>query len=325
NLDSIRWWHWPLWASAAVTAYYFHPMVMYAAVFACGWMILRVDQNRKTNWKTQRWPVFATMLVMLGAISFVKYKWLKLDWYDAAALKRTKAFTELWPNWIDLPSNRDLWQYCLSDYWFVPAGLLVSVVYYLWKKQFWTAAFTALYPMAYVFLVNVPYHESTHQFYMENLWLPLGLFAAAPLVFDVLPGLFSEKVTLWVVAVISFIGIARIAQAHEPWTARLRWEQQFLEKTGNIPEQKLLLTENQVPMDTFKLAWGMAYEFLMLSSLESPEQVRSILVTNEPQRYDTLLAKPRLFLGPFKNYEYAAMPARYFQLQDTSAYIRWKE
>ena len=180
------------------------------------------------------------------------------------------------------------------------------------------------YPLGFVFLVNVPYHESTHQFYMENLWLPLGLFAALPLVFDVLPAIFSEKRSVLLVGALALLGILRIGLAHEPWTVRLDWERNFLRETAALPAKKLLLTEQQVPMDTFKLAWGMPYEFLLLSSLSSPDSARCILVTNEPNRYDsTLTSQPRLFLGAFKNYPYEALPARYFHFQDSSSYVRW--
>ena len=333
SLSNIRWWHWPLWLAAVVTAFYFHPMVLYAAIFAAAFFIIRplysntYKENKAAETSPffqQEWPVYATMLLLFGLTAFTKFKLLKLDWYDAIALKRTEAFGQLWPHWFDIQSNRDLLKYCLSDYWFVPLALAVSVAFYTWKKRWLQAALVAAYPLGFVLLVNVPYHESTHQFYMENLWLPLGLFAAIPLVFDVLPGLVTEKWRLIIVGSIALLGIVRIGRAHESWTARLDWERRFLQETAHLPNKKLLLTEQQVPMDTFKLSWGMPHEFLLLSSLESPDSARCILVTNEPQRYDsTLMANPRLFLGSFKNYGFEALPTRYFDFKDTSGYVRW--
>jgi hypothetical protein len=331
--STLQWWQWPLWLAGIVTAFYFHPMVMYAAIFCCLFFIVKLLSEPKTAaekpgkrfFLSQNGSLYVLMLLVFSITTFVKFKVLKLDWYDAAALKRSAAFTQLWPNWFDIPSNRDLLKYCLSDYWFVPVALAASIAFYFMKKQWWLAALVLFYPIAFALLVNVPYHESTHQFYMENLWLPLGLFAAVPLVFDVLPNVFSEKKAILPVAIVVFLGIVRIALAHQPWTARLDWERHFLKKTAGLSQRKLVLTEQQVPMDTFKLAWSMPYEFLMISALESPDSARCILVTNEPQRYDsTLMAQPRLFLGAFKNYPFEALPNRYFNFQDTSAYVRWK-
>ncbi len=299
--------------AAVVTAFYFHPLVLYAAVFGCLFFMLEKSDSAK-------WPLHGAMLGVLAATIFVKYNLLKLDWYDAVAVERAEAFGQLWPHWFDLPSHRDLLRYCTSDYWFLPAGLLASVGFYVWEKRWLKAALVGLYPLGYVLLVNIPFHESSHQFYMENLWLPLGLFAALPLVFDVLPGLLSGRGQFIVLALVLTASLLRIGLAHRPWSDRLAWEQHFLNKTAQFPTQKLLLTEQQVPLDTLKLVWGTPYEFLLLSALASPDSARCILVTNEPQRYDTLLTKPRLFLGTFKNYPYEQLPERYFRLRDTTAY-----
>ena len=88
---------------------------------------------------------------------------------------------------------------------------------------------------------------------------------------------------------------------------------------------RLILTEKQIPVDTFKLSWAMTYEFLFLSALESPDSARVILVTGEPQRYDTLHCEPRLLLGPFRNYPYDVIPACYFVLKDTTCYTEWRK
>lgn len=299
--------------AAVVTAFYFHPMVLYTAVFGCAFFLLeRADRAKR--------PVFTAMLGILAATVFVKYKLLKLDWYDAIAVERAEAFQRLWPHWFDLQSHRDLLSGFASIYWFVPAALLLSTGFYIWKKRWLKAALTGLYPLGYVLLVNVPFHESAQPFYMENLWLPLGFFAALPLVFDALPGLLSGRGQLVALSLIVAVGLLRIGWASRPWSARLAWEQAFLEKTKQKTPQKLLLTEKQVPLDTLKMIWGTPYEFLLLSSLASPDSARCIIVTNEPQRYDSLRLQPRLFLGTFKNYPFEQLPARYFHLRDTSTY-----
>lgn len=323
TLKSVRWYQWALWVAGAVTAFYFHPLVLYAAVFASLFMIIS-PENRDGNWYSRRFAVYLAFLGMLAATAVVKYRILKLDWYDAAAMKRTAAFGQLWPHWIDIQSNRDLAGYLLSDYWFVPVALLVSLAYYFVKKSWLKAVLTALYPVAFVLAVNVPHHESTHQFYMENLWLPLGLFAALPLVFDVLPGWLGDKRTVGVTAAVVLAGIIRIAAAHDDWTARLSWERDFLARTADRGG-RLILTEQQIPMDTFKLSWAMTYELLFLSALDSPDSARVILVTGEPQRYDTLRCEPRLLLGPFRNYPYDVIPACYFVLKDTTCYTEWRK
>ena len=270
-----------------------------------------------------------TAMVFFGALVILKYKVLKLDWYDAAALKRQAAFGQLWPNWFDIESNRIFVQWSYSDYWLLWMVIATNVIFYLVHKKWLKAALSCFWPLGYVLLVNVPFFEAVgKQFYMENLYLPLAVFAAIPFVFDVLKPQFQSKkgwrFSFGILSIILTINILRICFAHQPWTERLQWEEAFLHKTARDTHPKIVLSEAQVPMDVLQMSWGSPYEFLLLSALEKPEGARSVIITANPAQFDTLLTEKRLFLGSFKHYPYAELPNSYFQLQDTTPYVYWK-
>lgn len=135
------------------------------------------------------------------------------------------------------------------------------------------------------------------------------------------------RATGWMLAVLGamiFLRIGHIYTTHRSWTERMAWERSFLKKTANLPRRKLILSEKQVPMDKLILSWGTPTEFLMLSALEHPDSARCIVVDEAPERFDSLLARPRLFLGEFRNYTFDELPARYFHITDTSAYVRYQ-
>ncbi len=321
SLRAFTWWQWPIWLGAMVTAFYFHPLMLYALGFLCVFFML--DRSKPRDWI---W-LHLSALAIFGALVILKYKILKLDWYDAAALKRQEAFGKLWPHWLDLESNRKFLEWTASDYWLVWLVLLGSIGYYCWNRNWVKAAWIMLCPLGFVLMVNVPYYEAVgQQFYMENLYLPLALFASIPLIFDVLRGSDADQLSrngAIALGILFSLNLFRIEQAHHLWTDRLEWEQGFLKSTVQRPQRKILLTEKQVPMDTLKMSWGSPYEFLLLSSLASPDSARCLIISDSPARFDTLLAEPRLFLGSFKNYPFEVLPKRYFNLRDTSGYVRW--
>lgn len=314
SIYALRLWEYPLLTAALVTAFYFHPMVFYALAFCCIFFLLR--KRPPAGWPEIHLLALAIFLLTV----FVKYKVLKLDWYDAMSLERARAFAGLWPHWFDIRSNRDFLRWCMEDYYLIPAGILLNAGYYCWKKDWLKALLALLYPLAFVLMVNVPFHQGDNQFYLENLYLPLALFVAVPLVFDVLPALLTERGLFLALPLLVFVQLAHIYRSHQPWTERLRWEQEFLQKTAGLPQRKLLLTEQQVPMDKLILSWGASYEFLLLSALEHPDSARCIIVDEAPERFDSLLTQPRLFLGEFRNYRFDELPRRYFNPLDTSAY-----
>jgi hypothetical protein len=162
---------------------------------------------------------------------------------------------------------------------------------------------------------------------MENLYLPLGVFASIPLIFDVLGTQIKNDRLLLngavVLAILFGLNLFRIETAHGSWTEKLQWEKRFLKETSALPTRKIVLTEKQVPMDTLKMSWGSSFEFLMLSSLVHPDSSRCLIIHESPERFDSLLTRPQLFFGAFKNYPFHTLPTNYFNVRDTSHYVRW--
>jgi len=323
SLMAFRWWEWPILLSALVTAFYFHPLVLYAHAFLCLFFLLDTQKPRAWAW------MHLSALGIFVALTILKYKILKLDWYDAAAIKRQEAFGKLWPNWFDLESNRVFLKWCATDYWLLCIVLAANVGYCFWKQRWAKGLLLSFWPIAFVLLVNVPFYEAVgQQFYMENLYLPLAVFAAIPLVFEVLEGQINKHQLLrngaGALAILFVINLLRIAQTHHVWTDKIQWEQQFLKETAHLPSRKIILSDQQAPMETLKMAWGSSYEFLMLSALVSPDSARCVIIHDSPARFDTLLTQPRMFFGAFKNYPFEVLPKAYFKFRDTSAYVRWQ-
>lgn len=322
SLVAFRWWQVPLWLAALWTAFYFHPLILYALSFLS--LFFSLDKGKPREWMMLHFSA----LGVFAALAFLKYKVLKLDWYDAVAIKRQEAFGKLWPNWLDLESNWKFLEWSMADYWVLWMVVLANLGYFI-RKQHWTKALlVAGWPLGFVLLVNVPFYEAVgQQFYMENLYLPLAVFASIPLIFEVLrgkdPQLPLTRCGAILLGILFAINLFRITQAHHPWTERMQWEQDFLNKTSAGSERKILLSEKQVPMELLKMSWGSPYEFLMISSLQHPDSARCILISDAPERYDSLLTRRNLFLGTFKNYPLDELPGTYFKVRDTSGYVRW--
>ncbi|HAD12936.1 MAG TPA: hypothetical protein DCF33_10935 [Saprospirales bacterium] len=321
SFSRFKWWEWGLWLAALWTAFYFHPMVLYANLFIGLFFLLEPGRDR--GWKIMH---VAAMGLFIG-LAVLKYKVLKLDWYDAAAIKRQDAFGQLWPHWLDIDSNHQFLAWSIQDYWLVWLVIFGGIIWAIRQHRFTQAAFMALWPLGFVLLVNVPFHDSIgKQFYMENLYLPLAVYAAVPLMFLVFnqPKEGLSNRAFWVLFVLFGLSFWRISQAAKEWNLRLRWERQLLQTTHSRPLKKLIIQESQVPMDLLKMSWGSPYEFLLLSALEHPDSARCVIITDQPSRYDSLMSRPALFLGTFKNYPFESLPSQYFGLKDTSGYVKYE-
>jgi hypothetical protein len=319
DLKAFSWLDWLIWLVVLWTAFYFHPMVLYANLFIGVYFLM--EPGRKRGWKAMH----LVPIVVFVILAILKYKVLKLDWYDAAALKRQEAFGRLWPNWLDIDSNRQFLKWCAKDYRLVWLVIFGGVAWGAWQRQYLRAVWISACALGYVILVNVPFHDSIgKQFYMENLYLPLSVFAAVPLIFGVLeqPERYLTRPAFLGLTALFVLSLFRIAQAGKEWSRRMNWEKQILQQTATLPKRKILMTEQQVPMDLLKMSWGSPYEFLLLSALQHPDSARCLIITDQPGKYDSLMTAPRKFLGTFRNYSLDSLPQRYFRVKDTNGYVK---
>jgi hypothetical protein len=311
TIREMRLWQWPLFLGAMVTAFYFHPMVLYAMVFCCVWLFFYEKERAKRF-------VWAMGLLLFVALFIIKFKVLPLDWYDAMSLSRAEAFVTLWPHWIDIKSNRDFAQWLVRDYHFLPLFYVANAVALLRVRQWFLLVWSLLFPLGYILLVNIPFHGGDNQFYLENLYLPLVLMVGIPFIFGPMPDWIRPQWLFVALALVVSARIVHIAQTRTPWHQRLVWLEQLL-ATHAAP--KTIIKEKDLPQDLLRFTWGIPYETLLLSSLKGPEKSRLFLQTNEiSPKLDSLARAGNVFLGSFRNYRLATFPRQYFGMDTVSAY-----
>jgi hypothetical protein len=301
-----------LWFAIA----YAHPMLAFPTFF------ILIFFWRKSPSRTAVHPklvVASGVFVLL--ILVLKNKVLGPGGYDSEAMERIVNLQKLFPNYFDLASNRDFLRWCLTDFYLLPISFITIEIFYFWQRKWNKFLLFNVFFFGYLLLVNVSIPDSYHRFYLENLYLPLGLFVAVPLVFDVLPR-FGEngEWPRWGFAALALclaVRLSNIGLAHRPWTARLDWERNFMSKNPG----KLIIPENLVPMDKLLMSWGSSFEFMLLSSLDNPAETRMITIDEDPGRHTRALYRNRAIITEIEVWDYDRLPHRYFNPQDTSSYI----
>lgn len=292
-----------------------HPMLAFPAFF------ILIFFWRKSPSRTAVHPklvVASGVFVLL--ILLLKNKVLGPSTYDSEAMGRVENLKKLFPDYFNLVSNRNFLRWCLTDFYLLPISFLAIEIFYFWQKKWNKLLLFNVFFFGYLLLVNISIPNGYHRFYLENLYLPLSLFVAVPLVFDVLPR-FGEngewpKWGFAVLAVCLAVRLFNIGLAHRPWTARLDWERNFMRENPG----KLLLPESKVPMDKLLLSWGSSFEFMLLSSLDNPSGTRMIAIEEDPNRHAHALNRPRTVITEWYLWDYDELPHRYFNPQDTSLY-----
>lgn len=214
-----------------------------------------------------------------------------------------------------LPSVAMELHFAGSDYLIYWLVLGVTLVFLGLKKRFVPLALLVLFTFGYFLMICIEGH-SADKFYLENMMLPAGIFVLLPFVWLLVNipfryrGLFIPLLLGIIVTRLVFV-----FNSHSLYTSRLDWYQQrFIEmdKTGN---QRLMLTDKNISMDTLVMTWASGYESLILSSIDGPTHSKSIVIDNDLTQYKPFLAADTLTLAKWGVWSAKDLPQRYFLMR----------
>jgi hypothetical protein len=298
-----------LLASLTVTVAFGHGLIVFVLVYLLLFLSFDGVKNRS------RLILTAAIYLLTLAIKRLFFH----DSYDAHALGGLKNFVRLFPDYFRTESLHRFLEDCTGPYCWIPIVLLINCTYYIRSRNWLKLALLCCFFSGYLLLTTVafPFIEG-NGFYNENLYLPLSVFLAVPLIYDVVP---ENAHMLSAVAVMLIVasGILRIWYYHRPYSARLAWQRQLIQKYEG---QKVILPERAFSNDTLLMSWSSPYEFWLLSTIEQ-KSTASILITGEPERYAAVAGNdPKVFLPTFGLFSYSYLPERYFALYDTVSFYK---
>lgn len=285
---------------------FFHPLLLFPTLFLFLFAFLSPNNN------TPKATYFAFLFIYLCAY-FVKFQFFKTP-YDSAATTNINSTLLNLTHFFDLYATGVFLQDCIGKFFWLPICFVIIIFYYIrthnWRKLL---AYTT-FVLGYIVLINTSYHyTSTTSFYMENLYLPLSVFTAVPLVFDIAPSL-AFRANAVILSVIILTSIARISyDGVNTYNKRLQWERAYLKEHGH---QKLIVQEQQIHLNNLQITWATCFEFWLLSTVETGSTA-SILIHTDISDKIPPAGKTKSFIAPGSGWPYHMLPKQYFIFKDT--------
>lgn len=294
-----------------ILAVCFHPIIWIPAVFVVVYFSLSHEQLADKR-------IFFIGSLLFFILFYIKTK-LFVNPYDAHAMKQSDKMWELFPNWVNLTSNRRFLKYCMNSFIWIPISFLfISTVYFIKRKRLLLLTVPAFFG-AYILLVNTTYpHGNEPIFYMENLYLPIAVIFALPLAYDVIPALQKFYAGYILIALIAITGLIRIYNTHRAYTDRISWLRGFMAEHSG---QKLMIEETPEYIDKLIMTWGTSFEFWLLSTTETG-QTESIIITDNIDKLFYDHWERKYFVTPFTAAPYIHLPGKYFKLTDTTTHYK---
>ena len=110
-----------------------------------------------------------------------------------------------------------------------------------------------------------------------------------------------------------------IAQNHQTFENRIVWMEENLRKTTELTTNRLLLLQENAPMELLIQDWGIPYNTLLLTALENPDSAKTLFIHENFDNYKRkdLLDKDNYYLTRFHNQAIRAdsLNLNYFRLE----------
>ncbi|MBI1227971.1 MAG: hypothetical protein GC192_22255 [Bacteroidetes bacterium] len=315
-------WQWVCLLPLIATIGFSHKLSIIFTVFL--WLFFFIKNKELRHWR------YGLLLGIFMVATGIKSAFFT-NWYEAAkqaefAVNLQQYFPKLW----SIPSNLVFAERCLHYYYMWPLLLCVVSIFYLRKKAWLRLALVWSFSLGYLLLYNIADPQAQYRFYSEVSYLPLSIFVATPFFFDVLPTIKASPTLTWfrnpvrvglasTVGAILLLRLATIAWNHRTVAGQFAW----IEKQVAHPGNRFLLPENQAPLDTVLMTWGVPFTTMHLTALESPDSAKTLLVLPDFQWFEDKMGREDVFFSPFhkvfekedlNKYYYRLIPKKYQNL-----------
>ncbi|GAA4461059.1 hypothetical protein GCM10023093_05020 [Nemorincola caseinilytica] len=288
-----------------ITIVFFHPLMALCFFYAMVFFLIRnmTGINRRTLY---------TLCILFVTVFLIKNIFFRAE-YEKHSLSGLKNFIKLFPNYFDTYTNRRFLAAIITKYYWIAIICAIVSVLYLKNRSYKNLIFFLGTTLGYITLVNTSYPTAeTPAFYLEVLYLPLGLFLALPIIFDVLPAI-KERYAITLMVAIMITGCYRIYATHIPYTERLEMEREFLKKHGHT---KMIAGSQKMDISSLQMLWGTPYEFWLLSTIENGYSA-SIIIDDTPSQRAWAAEKNKELIVNWNHFSYQELDTRYFRFNDT--------
>lgn len=300
-------WQWAILLPLAATVGFSHKLSIIFTVFL--WTFFFLKNKDLRHW---RYGLLLAVFMVATAVKSIFFT----NWYEAAkqeefAVNLHTYFPKLWT----ITSNGVFLERCLHYYYMWPIVLVVVSVFYLAKKQWLRLGLVWSFSLGYLLLYNIADPQAQYRFYSEVSYLPLSIFVATPFFFDVLGEMHGKK-RRWLpytIATVLLLRIASIAWNHRTVAGQFAW----IEKQVDHPGSRFLLPENQAPLDSVLMTWGVPFTTMHLTALESPDSAKTLLVLPDFQWFEDKMEQEDVFFSPFhKVMGKGELNSKYYRMTD---------
>lgn len=309
GVRKICWWKWLIIAFVEFVVLFLHPLGFIPILFF--WLFVLIDEKFKVHWS------YVAIIFMGLIIITYKHMVMPTPHYDKINMNHSSDLVQKIPDFFKLKSTYDFKQYLMDDYFFFLPILVLSLIYYFFSKKFLKLILVFLSFSCTLILINGSYDWGIRQFHVESFYRILVIFPATAIGVDLLLDTRFSKVLLVILPLIFVVRINKIYHNHWEYTQRLHYSMSLIKVSKKYSNDKFYIFYEDMPMPSPHNYWSSGMSTLLLSTLDAPNDIRSIIAVN---RDNDILKKLKggdgVFCTSFDTINVKNIKTHYFSLSE---------
>jgi hypothetical protein len=289
--------------------YFTHPSSAFPVLFILGYYVVS-----KNDWKNYK----LYGIILLTLLLFVS-KFLSIDAnsYEGIQSSGLRNFSSVIPNFFHLYSLQYFLLRIRSVYFLTCVIFFVVTINYLYQREFLKLFYFLAATIAYFVLIIINFYFGDSDMMMEKDFQPLNVFIGIPFVADFLLKQDKVKIIRSVVYIfILFIGLSLFLKSALFYKKRTNYLAELIQSTKQLPGNKFIMDNKELPAETILISYAVSVETLLYSSLEGPQNSRTIFAENlKTFNQEALNTDQFLFTNFWPVYSINDLNKNYFNLE----------
>jgi hypothetical protein len=242
---------------------------------------------------THLWIVFAVTIIWFYIRIFV----LTNTSYESEKIPTVSVFIEQLPFIRYSPSSIYFKYFAKHELWPLFLTFFVSWIYLAKMKKWLYFIFLPVYSIGFLILILITYYKGESALMYENYYTVFGVFAGVSFAYVLYNNVREKWRLIWVVPLL-VISLCGIYSAHHSLTKRVDYIDRLVSFGRKQQKKKFLLSAQNFPWQYGWVNWSLPFETSLYSAIDHPDSVVTFFETTDMNKYDSLLNKENVFLGP---------------------------
>lgn len=257
--------------------------------------------------------------IYTGGLLYYKFIFVQRDAYETERIDRLAEAGKVLYNLDDYYITEVVARFFSTDY-FLAFAAFIAVLVVLFINRRWLIAIYMSISFLVVLAVVVVMHAyiSSDIFIMLDGYMAhLGLVWAIPLAF-----VFGKENKPWIAlsfAVLMAFSLFKIYNSHTFFSERIEYLKTAMAEHTDAAHPKAIASRKNYNYDKLWIGWAMALETLMISSIDDPDQSRTIYLSHHEGKWDDRLDEGNLFLNVYfgpESVKQKWLPKQFFHLPE---------